>query len=56
MQALTFFFAFVVVLALIGVVAWLIRRFASARADRGEFGSGSTNCGGGVPICRATSL
>ena len=31
MQALTFFFAFVVVLALIGVVAWLIRRFASNR-------------------------
>ncbi len=31
MQALTFFFAFVAVLALIGVVAWLIRRFASNR-------------------------
>lgn len=31
MQALTFFFAFVAVLALIGVVAWLIRRFASSR-------------------------
>src|SRR5579864_2045786 len=31
MQALTFFFAFVVVLALIGLVAWLIRRFASNR-------------------------
>jgi flagellar protein FliO/FliZ len=31
MQALTFFFAFVFVLALIGVVAWLIRRFASSR-------------------------
>src|ERR1700742_2581628 len=31
MQALTFFFAFVVVLALIGVVAWLVRRFASNR-------------------------
>jgi flagellar protein FliO/FliZ len=31
MQALTFFLAFVVVLALIGVVAWLIRRFASNR-------------------------
>src|ERR1700749_2889421 len=31
MQALTFFFAFVGVLALIGVVAWLIRRLASNR-------------------------
>jgi flagellar protein FliO/FliZ len=31
MQALTFFFAFVAVLALIGVVAWLLRRFASNR-------------------------
>ena len=31
MQALTFLFAFVAVLALIGVVAWLIRRFASNR-------------------------
>ena len=31
MQALTFFFAFVVVLALIGVAAWLVRRFASNR-------------------------
>ena len=31
MQALTFFFAFVAVLALIGVVAWLIRQFASNR-------------------------
>jgi hypothetical protein len=31
MQALTFFFAFVAVLALIGIVAWLIRRFASNR-------------------------
>ena len=28
MQALTFFFAFVAVLALIGVAAWLVRRFA----------------------------
>ncbi len=31
MQALTFFFAFVAVLALIGVAAWLVRRFASNR-------------------------
>jgi flagellar protein FliO/FliZ len=31
MQALTFFFAFVVVLALIGLAAWLVRRFASNR-------------------------
>src|SRR5579872_2742346 len=31
MQALSFFFAFVVVLALIGVVAWLVRRFAGNR-------------------------
>ncbi len=31
MQALTFFFAFVAVLALIGVVAWLIRQFAGNR-------------------------
>ncbi len=31
MQALTFFFAFVVVLALIGVAAWLVRRFAGNR-------------------------
>ena len=31
MQALTFFFAFVAVLALIGVAAWLIRRFAGNR-------------------------
>src|SRR3977135_2684098 len=31
MPALTFFFAFVVVLALIGVAAWLVRRFAGNR-------------------------
>jgi flagellar protein FliO/FliZ len=31
MQALTFFFAFVAVLALIGVTAWLVRRFAGNR-------------------------
>jgi flagellar biogenesis protein FliO len=31
MQALTFFFAFVAVLALIGVAAWLVRRFANNR-------------------------
>ena len=31
MQALTFFFAFVAVLALIGVAAWLVRQFASNR-------------------------
>src|ERR1700685_3972953 len=31
MQALTFIIMFVAVLALIGVVAWLIRRFASNR-------------------------
>src|SRR5258708_10463938 len=31
MQALTFFFAFVVVLALIGAAAWLVRRFAGNR-------------------------
>jgi len=31
MQALTFFFAFVVVLALIALAAWLVRRFASNR-------------------------
>jgi flagellar protein FliO/FliZ len=31
MQALTFFFAFVAVLALIGVAAWLVRRFARNR-------------------------
>jgi flagellar protein FliO/FliZ len=31
MQALTFIFAFVAVLALIGVAAWLVRRFASNR-------------------------
>jgi flagellar protein FliO/FliZ len=31
MQELKFFFAFVVVLALIGVAAWLVRRFASNR-------------------------
>ncbi|WP_298255260.1 flagellar biosynthetic protein FliO [Bradyrhizobium sp.] len=31
MQALTFLFAFVAVLVLIGLVAWLIRRFASNR-------------------------
>ena len=31
MQTLTFFFAFVAVLALIGVAAWLVRRFASNR-------------------------
>ena len=30
-QTLTFFFAFVAVLALIGVAAWLVRRFASNR-------------------------
>jgi flagellar protein FliO/FliZ len=31
MQALTFFFAFIAVLALIGVAAWLVRRFAGNR-------------------------
>jgi hypothetical protein len=31
MQALTFFFAFVAVMALIGVAAWLVRRFAANR-------------------------
>src|SRR2546429_9043037 len=31
MQALTFVFAFVAVLALIGVAAWLVRRFAGNR-------------------------
>src|SRR3954447_20498830 len=31
MQALTFFFAFVAVLALIGAAAWLLRRFAGNR-------------------------
>ena len=31
MQALTFFFAFVAVLALIGLAAWLVRRFAVNR-------------------------
>ena len=40
MQALTFFFAFVAVLALIGVAAWLVRRFAGSRlgttANRGR--------------------
>ena len=37
---LTFFFAFVVVLALIGLAAWLVRRFAGnrlgANANRGR--------------------
>src|SRR5580693_5469088 len=40
MQALTFFFAFVAVLALIGLAAWLVRRFAGSRlgttANRGR--------------------
>ena len=31
MQTLTFFFAFIAVLALIGVAAWLVRRFATNR-------------------------
>src|ERR1700720_1259041 len=31
MQALTFFFAFVAVLALIGLAAWLVRRFGGNR-------------------------
>src|SRR5438132_5198047 len=31
MQAVTFFFAFVAVLALIGAAAWLVRRFATNR-------------------------
>src|ERR1700740_421743 len=31
MQAVTFFFAFVAVLALIGVAAWLVRKFATSR-------------------------
>src|SRR5438034_5310290 len=31
MQTLTFLFAFIVVLALIGVAAWLVRRFATSR-------------------------
>ena len=40
MQALTFFFAFIAVLALIGAAAWLVRRFAGnrlgANANRGR--------------------
>src|SRR4051812_47377982 len=40
MPALTFFFAFVAVLALIGAAAWLVRRFAGnrlgANANRGR--------------------
>ena len=40
MQHLTFFFAFVAVLALIGLAAWLVRRFAGnrlgANANRGR--------------------
>jgi flagellar protein FliO/FliZ len=40
MQALTFFFAFLAVLALIGVAAWLVRRFATngvgANTNRGR--------------------
>ena len=49
MQALTFFFAFVAVLALIGVVAWLIRRFASNRLgantqSREDASSGRHRC------------
>src|ERR1700737_3081522 len=43
MQALTFFFAFVAVLALIGVAAWLVRRFAGnplgANTNRGRMPS-----------------
>ena len=39
MQTLTFFFAFIAVLALIGVAAWLVRRFAGNRLGAG------TNCG-----------
>src|SRR5213083_3140076 len=31
MQTLTFLFAFIAVLALIGVAAWLVRRFATSR-------------------------
>src|SRR5258708_10857880 len=31
MQTLTFLFAFIAVLALIGVAAWLVRRFATNR-------------------------
>src|SRR6266568_769521 len=31
MQTLTFLFAFIAVLALIGVAAWLVRRFANSR-------------------------
>src|SRR5919204_5057923 len=31
MQTLTFLFAFIAVLALIGLAAWLVRRFASTR-------------------------
>ena len=33
MQTLTFVFAFVVVLALIGAAAWLVRRFAGNRHE-----------------------
>jgi flagellar biogenesis protein FliO len=43
MQAVTFFFAFVSVLALIGVAAWFVRRFASNRLAAG------TNRGGRMP-------
>lgn len=43
MQVITFVLAFVVVLALIGVTAWLVRRFAGnrlgANANRGRRGS-----------------
>ena len=43
MQVVTFFFAFVTVLVLIGVAAWFVRRFASNRL------AASTNRGGRMP-------
>src|SRR5260370_721157 len=37
MQALTFFFAFLAVLALIGLAAWLVRRFGARPRRVGPF-------------------
>ncbi len=40
MQALTFIFAFVAVLALIGAGAWLVRRFAGNRLSTTPIAAG----------------
>src|SRR5258708_256669 len=49
MQALTFVFAFVAVLALIGVAAWLVRRFAGNRLGANTHRARMPRLGGIAP-------